>query len=755
MDASQPDPLRVAALAQTLAQEPGSLQRPLLRGIPGMSFYVVDRELRFVFAEGAGLRQRGVDPERQLEGRLLADTSPDLFAQLRAPLDDALNGADRTVDLDVDGRLVRLYAAPLNVGEDSIAGVLGVIVDVTARRRAEAALHAGLARQAAVAELGRRALEGASVSRLLEHAVEIVARELGVEMVTILRYDTEAGIINPYATRGWPEAALRQPVPLREEVIARAGELAEAPWIVDEVDESLPYSKSLLTHGIRSYATVLIGTAEQPWGMLGVQSIEPAAFGSEHTDFMLAVAHLVWDAIERREKDDANEQAALHDPLTGLPNRRQLLERLDEGLEHARATSSAVVVLLLDLDNFKVINDSLGHRGGDELLRMLTPRLLGVARHGDTVARLGGDEFVFVCRGVVCEEHALEIAQRIQRSLGEPLAVAGRPHTLRSSIGVVLSDGTAAAEDVLRDADTAMYRAKGGGRGGCEMFSPAMRERAIARERTETELQGAAARGELLVHYQPIHNVADRRLVGMEALVRWERPGHGLVPPNDFIPVAEESGIIVELGEWVLNEATRQLREWQSDFEDASPLTVAINVSGRQLLTAGFEETVMSALALSGLPANRLALEVTETMLLNDSDAPTTILATLQGRGVQIAMDDFGTGYSSLSRLKDYPLDLLKIDRSLIDQLGDDPDREPIVAAIIAMARALGLEVVGEGVETDRALARLHALHCHTAQGYLLSRPLPTLQMTKLLRREFAEDRTGDRVVPLRRARSR
>ena len=742
----------VAALAQTLADEPVALQRALLRGIPGMSFYVVDRDLRFVFAEGAALEQVGLDPGRDLEGRLFADATPDVFPRMRGAVEEALAGAHCSLDITVRGRTVRLYTAPLTVRGDTIQGVLGVIVDVTARRRAEAALRAGVARQAAVVELGRRALEGASVSRLLEYSVDIVARHLGCERVTINHYDTEAGIANPCATYGWSDATVRQPLPLSNDFRKHAAELAEAPRIVEDVDPSIPYGQFLSSHGIRSYVAVLLGTADSPWGALSVQSTEPRAFNSEHADFLLTVAHVVWEAIERREKDDANEHAAMHDQLTGLPNRRHLLERLEEGLRHARQTQSAVVVLLLDLDNFKVINDSLGHGGGDGLLQVLAPRLLAVARDRDTVARLGGDEFVFVCRGVVSEEHALEIAQRVQRAIEAPFVVGGRRRTLRSSIGVVLADGTCTAEDLLRDADTAMYRAKENGGGRCETFSPAMRERAIARERIETDLQGAGERGELVVHYQPLYAVADRAVVGMEALVRWERPGHGLVPPDEFIPIAEESGVIVELGEWVLNEATRQLDEWRTTIDGAGELFVGINVSGRQLLRPGFGETVLAALTRSGLPAAQLALEVTETMLLAGSDAPSVTLASLQQRGVRIVMDDFGTGYSSLSRLKDYPIDILKIDRSFIDRLGDEPDREPIVAAIIAMAHALDLAVVGEGVETEAALARLLALGCQLTQGYLLSRPIPAADMAELLRRECAAGSPAARIVALRRA---
>ena len=557
------DMASVAAFARVLADETGDLQRALLREIPGTSFYVVDRDLRLTFVEGAGLRHVGLEPQK-LEGRLLGEALPDVASRVLVPVRESLAGAPSSADLTVGGRTVRLYTAPLLGRGENLLGVLGVVVDVTARRRAEDALHDIIARQTAVVAVGRRALEGASISQLLQRSVEVVAQALGCERVTVVHYDIEAGIANPCATHGWTDATVRQPLPLSSDFRTRAAELARTPRIVDEVDESVAYSQFLFRHGVRSYATVSIGTAERPWGILSVQSPEPRAFNAQQVDFLVSIAHVLWEAIERREQEEANEYAALHDELTGLPNRRQLLTRLQEGLDHARETRSALAVLLLDLDNFKVINDSLGHSGGDSLLQELAPRLLAAARDDDTVARLGGDEFVFVCRGVVSEEHALAIAERLQRATEEPFVVAGRERTLRSSVGIVLSDGTGAPQDLLRDADTAMYRAKHAGRARCETFSAAMRARAIARERTETDLQDAADRGELLVHYQPLYRVADRRLVSVEALMRWERRDHGLVPPNEFIPIAEESGLIVELGQWVLNAAARQLCEWRA-----------------------------------------------------------------------------------------------------------------------------------------------------------------------------------------------
>jgi len=744
----------LVALQQILADGSAGLHRALLRDLRGTAFFVFDADQRFVFAEGAQLHQWGLDPELDVEGRTIAEAFPDDFPTLRQPVADVLQGASGDLELPLGNGIVWLHTAPILDAIGGVVGALAITVDVTARRRAEAALRAGIDRQSAVAALGRRALEGAAVSQLLDEATLMVADRLGVDRVSILSYDEETGLVTLRGGLGWSRQLVRSTVvPLTDELRRSARALAAGPRIVDAIGPNNPpgLGEFLLKQGVTSLMSVLIGRGEHPFGTLSALTLHPRAFTAEDADFLQAVANVLWDAIERNDSEAANEHAALHDPLTDLPNRRLLIERLTQALGRARGRRAAVAVVLLDLDNFKVINDSLGHGGGDELLRSVTPRLCAAARECDTIARLGGDEFVLVCDGVLGEEHAIELARRVERAFETPFLIGGRQHIIRSSIGVVIDDGQSTPEGMLRDADTAMYRAKENGRGRVEVFSPVMRVRAVARLRTESELQGAAERGELRVHYQPLYTIADRRLVAMEALVRWERPDHGLVAPIEFIPVAEETGMIVALGEWVLASATAQLTEWDDELEGADELGLAINVSGRQLLTPGFERVVQTALAETGLAAERLSIEVTESVLMEHTDAPVAVLSELRQLGARIVLDDFGTGYSSLSRLKDFPLDVLKIDRSFVDRLGDDPDREPIVVAIIAMARALGLEVVAEGVETKRALARLSALRCQLAQGFLLSRPIPAQQMAELLRRELAERPPLAKVLPLRR----
>ena len=514
-----------------------------------------DADLRFVFAEGGGLRAEGLDPQRDIEGRPIAEVFPGSFAHYSEAASAALRGASGDVEVPFRDRVARLHTAPI-LGEDGTpVGGLGIAVDVTARRRAETASRNAMAQQLAVAALGRRALEGVAASTLMDEAVTMVAEQLGVDRVSLLSYDEDTRLVNLRGGFGWSKEIVRSTImPLTEELRHTAQVLADGPRITNELDPALPIHPFLIKQGVKSLVTVLLGPREHFYGTLSALSLSPREFNAEDAAFLQSVANVLWDAIERRDADAANQHAATHDALTELPNRRLFVDHLEQALTRAReGRTGAVAVLLLDLDNFKVINDSLGHGGGDELLRSLTPRLREAARGCDLIARLGGDEFVLVYEGVLGEEHANELADRVVRAFDTPFVIDGREHVVKISVGVVIDDGRSSTEDLLRDADTAMYRAKENGRGRAEVFSPVMRVRAVARQRTETELQGAAMRNELRVHYQPLFDIAQRQLVGMEALVRWERPDHGLVAPNDFIGVAEETGIIVELGEWVLS----------------------------------------------------------------------------------------------------------------------------------------------------------------------------------------------------------
>ncbi len=482
---------------------------------------------------------------------------------------------------------------------------------------------------------------------------------------------------------------------------------------------------------------MVIGNPESPLGVLSANARKLRAFVDTDIDFLQSVAHMLAAAIESRDTEARMRHDALHDALTGLPNRTLLLDRLRHALDRAHRDGSRVAVLFLDLDNLKVINDSLGHGAGDELLRAIGPRLHNELRASDTVARFGGDEFAVVCEDVVDDEHAMGIARRLVAAFEDPFIVGGEARFGSVSVGVVVTDPVAprSADGLLSDADAAMYRAKERGRGRVEVFDAGLRDRITARLQVEADLRRALeGEGRLWVAYQPYYRLPGRRVAGVEALVRWEHPVLGNVPPGDFIPVAEESGLVIPLGARVLRAACEQVARWQRDTgHDGLRLTV--NVSARQMGTPDFVDTVQEILLDTGLHPDSLGLEITEGLLLEETPATALTIELLQALGVRLLLDDFGTGYSSLRYLQRYPLDGLKVDRAFVMGLGEAGDGDgAIVEAIVGMARALGMGVIPEGVETEGQLARLSAIGCDHAQGFLLSRPLPAEAIEDLLR---------------------
>jgi diguanylate cyclase (GGDEF)-like protein/PAS domain S-box-containing protein len=426
------------------------------------------------------------------------------------------------------------------------------------------------------------------------------------------------------------------------------------------------------------------------------------------------------DVTERRARGELIAHQAIHDPLTGLPNRLLFVDRLRRALaaadEHDR-----VAVLFLDLDHFKMVNDSLGHPAGDRLLVALADRLRAAIRPHDTVARFGGDEFTVLCTGVPDELVAHDLAQRIATTVAEPITLAEGEVFVTGSVGIALSgDELETPETLLRNADAAMYRAKEKGRARAEVFRSDAHDRAVHHLRTGNELHHALDRGELRLHYQPIVNLEIGRITGFEALLRWEHPQRGLVGPDEFVGLAEETGLVVPIGSWVLEEACRQAAHWRANGSDVS---MSVNLSPRQLAEPGLTDDVGRVLHLTGIDPDALWLEITESTLMRDAESAVRALRALRALGVRLAVDDFGTGYSSLVYLKRLPLDVLKIDRSFVVDLSRHDDAV-IVRSTIELAHDLGLEVVAEGVETDEAGRLLERMGCDRAQGFFYGRPM-------------------------------
>ena len=425
--------------------------------------------------------------------------------------------------------------------------------------------------------------------------------------------------------------------------------------------------------------------------------------------------------------------AATHDSLTGLPNRTLLVDRLEQALGRAARHPSSVAVLFLDLDDFKVVNDSLGHAAGDQILSIVGQRLAAALRPGDTVARFGGDEFVVLCEDLAGPDDAIAVAGRVLATLEVPVALAERDIWLGASVGIAFAGpNRQGAEDLLRDADAAMYRAKEQGRRQVCVFGAELRDHAVARLELETELRGALERNELSLVYQPGVELETGRITAVEALLRWSHPVLGPVGPAEFVPVAERTGLIIPIGEWVLREACSQLAAWREELGLAAPLGIGVNLSSRQLTDGGFEGVVAAALAESGLEPWRLYLEVTESALMEQTAL--TALETLSGAGVLVGIDDFGTGYSSLNRLRQLPVRFLKIDRSFLSNAGPHRGDAALLAAVCELAHALRLPAVVEGPETAEHVALLRAAGVKFAQGFYFGRPAPADEISDLLR---------------------
>ncbi len=649
--------------------------------------------------------------------------------------------AGMTVEDEVDvhdkhGRVFPVYARmrPAPPG-DGIGPKMyvNVMVDISARREAEAALLRHVEAQQEVVDLGRLALKGGCLNELFDQAVAAAARVLSGDCAQLFERVPGTQDLTVAASVGWPQDRKGSRIvsrgPSSLEKVASVGGLAIVEdW---EQERRFPPSQGLVDRGVRSSVAVLIGELEAPLGVLAVHYKRAGTVPPDYPPFLDALANVLAEAIHNREAQEAIRHRALHDELTGLPNRTLFLDRVAHALVPSERDRQPSAVLVVDLDHFKLVNDSLGHETGDELLRLVAPRLAGAIRPQDTLARLGGDEFAVLCEQLPSGEAAAAIAGQLTGALQEPIVLGGDEHTVSASIGIALGTPGSGSVELLRDADAAMYQAKTAGRGRFELFDREMHVRVLDRVRTESALRAALANEEIHLHYQPMVSLRDGEIVGAEALARWRHVDWGSMSPAEFVAVAEDSGLIHELGAQVIRRAARESAGWQHVPGFAH---IAVNVSTRQLLQP--EEVVSlvrEVTAAEGIPPGFLTVEITESMLIERLDAARATLDALNELGVRLSLDDFGTGYSSLSYLANLNFDDVKIDRLLIERIVTSQKAAALAAAIIHMGHTLGQQVIAEGVETAEQATRLRELDCDIAQGYYFAKPMEPEAFTLLL----------------------
>jgi diguanylate cyclase (GGDEF)-like protein len=510
--------------------------------------------------------------------------------------------------------------------------------------------------------------------------------------------------------------------------------VAEARLIVVEDYSSMPDARGpWLRHGLQAAMAAPVHEDGRVIGSLLLSSFRPGrVFSRAEQDMLSSFAEHASLALTDARRVDTMLHQALHDALTGLPNRALFTDRIQHALVQGRRRGTSCGVIFLDIDRFKTVNDSLGHGAGDELLVAVARRVAESLRSADTAARLGGDEFAVLLEDLAEVDEAVLVAERITAALNAPIVVSGREVYVKVSLGIAV--GGHEASELLRQADVAMYRAKRDGKGRHRVFEDSMQAEVVERLELEGELLAAIERDEVEVHYQPVIALDGQTLAGFEALARWTHPTRGLVPPPQFIPLAEENGSIVQLGRQILRTACRQAARWLEEFPTAEPRIMSVNLSGRQLEDPNIVADVAAALADSGLPAAALVLEITETVLMHDTEATIARLTALKALGVRLAVDDFGTGYSSLRYLRRFPIDILKMAKPFVDGLdtGDDEGRA-LARAIVDLASSLKLACIAEGIEAGAQADVLHDLGCGMGQGYHFARPMPSDAMTALI----------------------
>lgn len=624
-----------------------------------------------------------------------------------------------------DGRWVWVEITMTNLLDDPrVGGFVTNFRDISGPR-------AAAAQREAVAEFGLWALRGASVGELAHRASELVTKFFDTDAAAVTQRVGEDSLV-VRACVGWPQSVVGMTMAAPPGSPSARTLASGKPVVIEDYAAEAPFpSKEMIdAAGIRSSLGVAIAGADGPWGVLGVLSNEPARFTMTDAAFVQTLSNVLASAIERSRAEEELARQALHDPLTGLPNRALLTDRIELGLAAtSRAPESHLVVQLIDLDNFKRVNDTLGHTAGDDLLREVARRLRDAVRAEDTVARFGGDEFVVVTELTEHSENPVVLTERILSTLREPYDLRGGELFVTASIGIATSTHvSSSADSLLRDADAVMYEAKALGGNRAAIFDRKLRADLVNRAELERDLRQALARDELHVLYQPVVNSTTGRLVGSEALLRWQHPERGLLTPDRFIRIAEDTGMIVPIGRWVLQRACEQLAEWQRTHGQPD-LGASVNLSPRQLADPDLVPSIRDALASTGIDPATLRLEITETMIVDDLALAESTIASIAELGVGLIIDDFGTGYSSLSYLKRLPIVCIKIDRSFVTDVCQDPADQAIVASVSELAQRLGVCTVAEGVETAEQLAAVRGLGCTLIQGFYYARPLAASEL--------------------------
>lgn len=613
--------------------------------------------------------------------------------------------------------------------------VVGTAIDITERKQTELALQQHAMQQGLIAQLGQQALASTSLDALWTEAAIATCRGLNVNFCKVLQLAPDKRSFILKAGVGWePGWKGRSICATYDNSQNRFILASHQPVIVEDflMETRFKASEILKIHGIRCGVGVLISGVEGPYGILGAYSREPLRFAANSVNFLQSLANILATAIDRKSAEERLTYLAQFDPLTELPNRSLFLDRLKQAMEQAHRNRKRLGVIFADLDRFKIVNDTMGHSAGDKLLIQVALRLQGCIRSVDTVARLGGDEFAFILSELTHPEDATLVAEKVIFALSQVFELDGQEVYVSASLGISIYPGDGVdADSLLRNADTAMFQAKQQGPAIYQFYLPQMNERAMARLTMETQLRGALARQEFVLHYQPKASLITGQITGFEALLRWQRPGLGLVPPLQFISVLEDTGLIVPVGEWVVRTVCEQIKSWQEQGAALHP--ISINLSARQFQQQDLEKLIGKTLADTRIDPRLLELELTESVLMKEAETAANSLENLKAFGVQISMDDFGTGYSSLAYLKRFPLDVLKIDRTFIRDVTTDLDDATIAVAMINLAHSLGLKVVAEGVETRAQLEFLKAHGCDEMQGYFFSRPLPLESALQIL----------------------